>query len=1424
MVNAGPDITICLGESGNLNGQIIGSYDEFEWTPPTGLGDPFDLNTSANPGATTLYTLVARGTGNNIIQNPGFESGSINPSTTAFSLVNPNNFALAGGGSYTVGTSATFGNIFGCSAFAGNYAMAWQGAGFGGQNIWCQTVAVNPNTEYKFEFWLMGVNIPFVTSPPTVSVEVNGTSILGAAGGATCAWDNHDATWNSGGATSATICIKNTNPGQSIGVIDEISFRECCVVEDQVLVEVINIQALAQQAGPIKCSNPILTLNGSGSSTGAGYSYLWTTPDGMIISGRTTLNPQISQPGEYTLTVTGPGNCEDEVTIFVEGNVTPPDVRAFTDILTCEDPRGRIFAQSSNPDVTYTWTGPMGFTSFDQSFTTDIPGKYYVRVEDQYDCFGIDSVVLLDDRAIPDLQIEGDTLSCGKDSIDLAALSTSWNLQYSWSGPNGFMSDRQRITVGDTGTYIVMVIDSNDCPRADTFEVIKVDLAFNAFASADTITCIKTEATLRGFSDSTNVTFDWIGPNGFTANGPTAMTGDSGLYILTVTYDSLCSTMDTVRVIKADGLPDVALQGDSITCSKSNALLIGSSNTGLSAAWTGPNGYSSNQDSAQVSSPGWYYYTVIDGNGCSATDSVFVPDLTTPPSVTLSSDTITCLQDSVAVIAMGEVTGSTINWTTPSGPVNNNTMIAAGIPGLYIIEVTNEYGCTGRDTLEVIEDRAPPVVSLFSDTITCNQRTIRIETSTIDSITSSWSGPMGFTSNDQDPMISVPGMYNLIATGINGCDTTLTIEVVADTIAPTISLESDTLDCQTPEVSIDPGLMEAGSYSWSGPSGFSSQDPNIVVRDSGTYFLTFTAQNGCESTAQVDIVQTEDTPDVQAQGDTITCVKDSALIIGSSSTPGVLLSWSGPNGYTSANGSNIVRDSGTYTFTVITMAGCTSSVDIDVILDTAPPDILSVSSDGIPCDSMFTTIRVDADSSAISYDWVGPGSYTSNQQNPRVSDIGWYTVTVTGENGCSSIDSIFVVAQDVLPDVQASSDTLTCVLTSARLIANSNTPNVTFEWTGPGGFTSMDTVANTGTSGIYTLTVRDENGCTSSLLIEVPVDSTTAESMVTTEPVRCESVAGSISTLTEPPTSNVSWKGPGGQNGSGSDVSSSITGTYTFVTTHPKTGCVDSFQVDLVQSADTILDADILVRDIGCADSLGSIEVLMVNGGQGPFSYQLNSGTPQDQPLFSDLSGGQYDITVYDQYGCPFTTVREIDQAITYSFSLPPDQTIKKGESTTITVNTDALVSDIDSIVWTPDSGLSCNNCLTSTATPAATTTYTVTMIDMNGCDYEDQITITVEDNTNVYIPNAFSPNGDNLNDIFYIHGPESGVVNSLRIFDRWGEQVFLSTNGTTGDPSHGWNGTFNGERAAGGVYVYLAEITINGVSETRQGGITVID
>ncbi|MFZ1424599.1 MAG: gliding motility-associated C-terminal domain-containing protein, partial [Saprospiraceae bacterium] len=85
-----------------------------------------------------------------------------------------------------------------------------------------------------------------------------------------------------------------------------------------------------------------------------------------------------------------------------------------------------------------------------------------------------------------------------------------------------------------------------------------------------------------------------------------------------------------------------------------------------------------------------------------------------------------------------------------------------------------------------------------------------------------------------------------------------------------------------------------------------------------------------------------------------------------------------------------------------------------------------------------------------------------------------------------------------------------------------------------------------------------------------------------------------------------------------------------------------------------------------------------------------------------------------------------------------------------------------------------------------------------------------VKKSGNVFAPNVFSPNGDNINDYFYIQGFDQAIVEILFIYDRWGNKLFETHNVPVNDPSKGWNGKFLDKQMNPGVYVYFAKIKIN--------------
>ena len=237
---------------------------------------------------------------------------------------------------------------------------------------------------------------------------------------------------------------------------------------------------------------------------------------------------------------------------------------------------------------------------------------------------------------------------------------------------------------------------------------------------------------------------------------------------------------------------------------------------------------------------------------------------------------------------------------------------------------------------------------------------------------------------------------------------------------------------------------------------------------------------------------------------------------------------------------------------------------------------------------------------------------------------------------------------------------------------------------------------------------------------------------------------------------------------------------------------------------------------------------------------EVNSNKPQNytydwQPSDGIISGGntnsptvaprqttRYRVTVTSDMGCTASTETEV---IITSFT-PADfnawcdpDTVFEGEST----NLHATTIDGYQYSWSPSQGLENPNQANTLATPQRTMCYTVTVTDLNGCRKQDTACVKVKEvickEPFIFVPNAFTPNGDGKNDVFYVRGNEFLLSFILRIYDRWGEKVFESEN-----IEDGWDGTFRGKICQPGIYDFYLEATCHGKQRfIKKGNITLI-
>lgn len=201
--------------------------------------------------------------------------------------------------------------------------------------------------------------------------------------------------------------------------------------------------------------------------------------------------------------------------------------------------------------------------------------------------------------------------------------------------------------------------------------------------------------------------------------------------------------------------------------------------------------------------------------------------------------------------------------------------------------------------------------------------------------------------------------------------------------------------------------------------------------------------------------------------------------------------------------------------------------------------------------------------------------------------------------------------------------------------------------------------------------------------------------------------------------------------------------------------------------------------------------------------------------------GGPYTLTYYytDTYGCADTASAGIyvDANFAEAFG---DTTIISGDSAFINGNTGG------DYTWSPDVFIDCFNCPASIVYPPQSIVYTLNTINENGCQASDEVNIQVleDPGSYVFIPNTFSPNEDQINDIFFAYGPQLEKIILFQIYDRWGELLYESRNISPHDYSKGWDGKTKGKDVNTGVYAYMMELQFqNGETLLKQGNITLL-
>ncbi len=1186
--------------------------------------------------------------------------------------------------------------------------------------------------------------------------------------------------------------------------------------------------------------------DGSATATANGgvppYTYQWSNGQ----NGATANN---LAAGTYTVTITDNTSCAGPLAVTItepqalSASMASPQSNNYN--ISCNG------ASTGSIDLTPNGgTSPFNYTWSDGSYSQDLnnimAGTYTVTLTDANGCNSTNSITLSEPPAMTATLVPTNANCNGNNdgAVDITVSGGANPYTYNWN--NG--ATTEDISNLAAGTYIVTVTDANGCTASFSQTLtepsgLTVSLSSSSFAGGNNISC-------NGASDGSidlsvaggTLPYSYNWSNGASSEDLSNLSG--GAYTVTVTGGNGCIvTASTIlvepAVLSVTLSPQVYTSGSNISCAGDNDGSIDLSTMGgaspYSYQWS--NGYNTEDISALTA--GGYTVSITDANGCTVTEAV---TLTEP--ATMSSSIASPTANGGYNVSCESGTDGSIDLTVSGGAAlysyswnggqstEDLTNVSAGY---YEVTITDGNGCVLIDSLTLTEPQALAAYIIepthpSGNNISCFGLANGIANLSAVGGTSpytyNWSN--GATTEDLNNVAA--GNYTVTITDANGCTSTgistLTepAELVSNINSPTFP-SGDNISCNglsDGEIEFEPsGGSTPFSYVWS--NNASTED--LTGLTAGSYTVTLTDQNGCTLTETITLTE----PTTFAAS--ITTTTDASCSGGNDGTATVSANGGAGNySYNWNNGQStpIATDLsvGAYTVTVSDDNGCTITDDTTI---TSPSSLNAdiTSSMDITCNKGNdgeATVTATGGSSPYAYLW-SDGQVATNAID---LSAGIYSVTVTDNQGCISTASITLIEPDSLTLSATAIDTI-CIGSSTTLagVVNGGTPGYSYSWSStPADPSLSNNLPNPTVSPVvstdYELTVTDSNGCIAIFpVINIPVNQPLN---ISTDIVGPAGICPGESTI-------IGYTATGGDGNYYFTSNTSLTSlppdqtvvtppsstTYTFIVND---GCgtpTDSTTVDI-----EVFPLPVPVFSTDPMEGCVPLEVNFTNTSTNAVSYRwdfddtfgsLVSNAFEPTHTFQEAGGYYVKLVATSAEGCKdsITSVAPIvvRPLPNVSFDFDPK-----------TINLHQAWIDFedetdDAVSWYWDFG---DGASSMAQYPEHLYTDTgefivwLTTETQYGCLDSTEAIVRVTPDVFVYIPNAFTPDGDGLNDEFMASTYGMDDLNlSMRVFNRWGEQVYFTQR-----QHEGWDGYFKGTEAPQGAYTYIIKID-NGDQEIQK-------
>ncbi|MCJ8166071.1 gliding motility-associated C-terminal domain-containing protein [Pontibacter sp. E15-1] len=1022
--------------------------------------------------------------------------------------------------------------------------------------------------------------------------------------------------------------------------------------------------------------------------------------------------------GTYTVTVKDANGCTYAREARVANIAGPTDIAARLTATTCGDSNGQL----TITDVTG-GTAPYLYSkdgvNFQRSavFTSLAAGQHTITAKDNKGCTFVKTFTITDIAGPTAVAATPLPATCAdNDGSITAGQVTGGTAPYTYSIDGNSFQTGTAFTALAAGTYTLTVKDANGCVISEQVTVGK-NVPTNFTSTTTSASCGESNGQLQitGVTGGTApYTYSMEGGSFGSASAFTALA--AGSYRITVKDANGCVYTAAVQVSNIAG-PTFEAAAKVSTCGNSNGSMTVSNTTGGTAPYT----YSLDGKDFQAStlfsglSAGEYTLVAKDARGCINAIVVQLQDIAGPGTFELTTTATTC-GNSNGSIKVDAVTGGTAPYTYAlDGTSFRETAAFEGVQaGQHTITVRDANGCTVSQEAMIENIAGPDGLTASSTPSTCGQPNGVLEVTGV----TGGSAPYNFSldgapyQNSTDFGHLTAGSHTLRVKDANGCTFAKTV-TVSDVAGPTaVAATSQPATCADNDGSITADDVTGGTapYTYSIDGSSFQTGTAFTALAAGTYTLTAKDANGCSVSRQITVGKNIPTSFTSSTTSSTCGDSNGALSITgvTGGTAPYTYSLDGASFQSAAAFSGLAA--GAYTVTVKDANGCTFSAQVQV-RDIPGPTGLTAAVKASTCGESNGQLSISSVSGGTA-----PYTYSLNgitfQSAASFSSLpaGTYTATVQDANGCTYAQEV-TVPDAPAPTFAATPTASTCGNSNGQIsVSNITGGTAPFAYSLDGKNFQTATTFPALAAGMYTLTVKDANGCRATKAVEITNIAGPTALQLTSAASTCGERNGSIQVASVTGgTAPYTYALNSGAYQSAATFEAVAAGEHT-VTVKDANGCVLTERVT-VSAISGITSIRATATASACSSATGSITVEDVNGGTAPYIYTRDGVNFQSSGTFTALAPGRYTVTVKDANNCSGST------SVTVGTNAPQEATLATTPSGCATNNGTLTVTGVTG--GTAPFAYSLDGSTFQEAAlfeHLATGSYTVTIRDAAGC------------------------------------------------------------------------------------------------------------